>query len=203
MKALIKKIPALCACGMALAGFEACEENEINKPRTKKFTVSVDLNDGEETWDAAEAAWDDDRDQWGEVNLYFQSPNDYPVVMGCILPEGTTEFPGALELDRYLFFEYYSMRWPSVSRDLIYYQYGVPIPVGDWQTESGTVAVTSLTPTRISGTANIVLYDFYDKVVKENANPAKKTLTITFTDVPLHVASQSKIMQKIRIESRR
>ncbi len=188
---------------MALAGLEACEENEINSPRTKKFTVSVDLNDGEETWDAIDAEWVDDRDRWGEVILYFYSPADYPVVRGCILPEETTEFPDVLEINRYLFFEYFSTRWPSVANDLTYYPYGIPDLVGDWQTESGTVTITSLTPTLMSGTANLVMYDHYDKILNKNDNPAKKTLMVTFTDVPLVAASQSMIMHKISAEARR
>jgi hypothetical protein len=175
---------------MVCAGLESCEVNKKKFPDPdNSFSVSVDFGDGEEKWTAASAEWVDFRSEYNEVAFHFVADGQFPLVKGSITPEGATLFPRSWEENEYLYFEYYSRNWEKIGDALWDYQYN--IPYGDWQVDSGTVTITSLTSTHLSGTADLVMYSLVEYAIELKENPATKPLKVTFTDVPLQTGTRS------------
>ena len=57
--------------------------------------------------------------------------------------------------------------------------------------DSGTVTISSITSTHLSGTADLVMYSLVDYAINGNDNPPTKPLSINFANVPLEAASRS------------
>jgi hypothetical protein len=190
MKTLAKKIMMMSAIGVVCAGFQSCEADEENAPEPiAAFSVSVDFGEGEETWTANSASWIDYRIEYNEVNFQFKSDKQFPLVMGSITPSGETAFPQSWDDNEYLFFEYYSLNWAKIGDAL--WDRQLNIPYGDWQVDAGTVNITSLTDSHLSGTANLVMYNLVEYAIEMNDNPNVKSLTVTFNNVPLNIATRS------------
>ena len=183
------KFSAVCVIAMACAGFESCVVDDKTTQSVTSFSVSVDFGNGEEKWSAASANWIDYRSEYNEVNLHFEADGQFPFVMGCITPLGKTVFPHSWEENEYLFFEYYSRKWEQIGDALRDYQRNVSY--GDWQVENGTVTITSLTATHLSGTADLVMYDLVEYAIELNDDPAMKQLRVTFNNVPINMGTRS------------
>jgi hypothetical protein len=189
MRILYVKLPAIAvAAALLLASLASCEEQieNIASGNIEPSGISVNFGDGEDVWSASYSEWTDYRERYNEVNLYIESPTKFPTVIGSVIPEGTTLFPDSWDENEYLFFEYYSSKWPLVGAAL---QDG-GINYGDWQAESGTVSITDINDTQLSGTARLVMYDLYDFAVNGNESPETKSLTVTFTNVPIYFLAQ-------------
>jgi hypothetical protein len=185
----------MSAMGMVCAGFQSCEADKENAPEpNNSYTVSVDFGNGEETWSATYANWEDYTNEYNEVNLHFEAEDQFPLVIGSVIPAGNTDFPTSWDDNEYLFFEYYSTDWEKIGSALMDYERG--IPYGDWQVDSGTVTITSLTDTHISGTADLVMYDLVEYAIEMNDYPTLKPLKVTFSNVPIDGAMQNRAVTR-------
>ncbi len=188
MRRLLEQIPAICAVGIVCAGFESCEvDRETAQPKTS-FSVSVDFGGGEERWSASAAQWVDYRSEYNEVVFYFEAKGQLPLVKGSISPAGAT-FPRSWEDNKYLYFEYYSRNWEKIGDALWDYQNN--IPYGDWQVDNGTVNITSLSATHLSGTADLVMYNLVEYAIELKDDPERKLLKVKFTDIPINIGTRS------------
>lgn len=113
--------------------------------------------------------------------------------MGSIAPTGDTSFPSAWEDNKYLFFEYYSKNWEKIGAAL--WDYQLNIPYGDWQVDSGTVHITSITDEALSGTADLIMYDLVEYAIEMNDDPETKPLSVVFQNVPLHIGTRSGVIR--------
>lgn len=176
----IARLSALCVLALAPTGFESCVVG--NNENVPTFAVSINFGDGEELMTADRAEWEDNRELYGDVMLFFRYGKRL-LVSACVWPEGITVFPDEWLANEYLLFEYYSHRWESVKEAIR--DNANNLPWGDWQVHSGTVTITALSSTHLSGRAELVMYDFYDYIVNRNDSPAKKLLTVDFSNIPI------------------
>ncbi len=191
----LRRLSVLAAAFAITATLPSCEieqdDNNMSQPYNPthgSLSAAVEMNfgNGEETPLADYAEWEDLRDVYGEINITFRHEGRV-IAMACLRPGGTTQFPQDWAENDFLFFEYYSSDWESVKNDI--YDHWNDISYGDWQVDNGTVTITSITETHLSGRANLVMYNLHDLLVKGDNSPEMKSLTITFDDIPLSTSS--------------
>ena len=193
MRRILERIPTIFAIGIVSTGLESCEVGRETAEPAASFSVSVDFGDGEEKWRAASANWNDLRSRYNEVNFHFEAKGQFPLVMGSIIPGGETIFPLSWDENEYLFFEYYSRNWENIGAAL--WDYELNIPYGDWQVDSGTVTITSLSATHLSGTADLVMYNLVEYAIEINDYPSTKPLKVTFDNVPINMGTRSEAVR--------
>ena len=60
---------------------------------------------------------------------------------------------------------------------------------GDWMAKSGTVTITSNSGGKVSGIADVVMFNARQKLIDKNPNPETRTLTLVFKNVNLLTGS--------------
>jgi hypothetical protein len=193
MKRIFEHISAICILGLLSTGVVSCETGKTTPLDSVPFSVLVNFGDGEEVWRAKSAYWVDYRSKYNEVNFHFEAESQFPAIAGIVMPAGETLFPESWSDNRYLFFEYFSQNWVNVASLLLDKEYN--ILYGDWQVDSGTVSITSINATHLSGKADLVMYDLVEYAIELNDNPRTKHLTVVFTDIPLNEAMQNDIVR--------
>ena len=137
---------------------------------TVQIPDGVTVQFGNLTWTAANAGAVD----YGTLfNLVALKVDQYtlPFIDFGINKSGTTTFP----LDEGYWAEYWEKEEHLLSDDKMTY--------GDWWVDEGTITITSSTGTKISGTAQLTMFNAYQYFIEENENPEMRELKVTFKNV--------------------
>lgn len=158
-------------------------------PDPTKFSVSVDFGNNTEKWSAA-LAYGEEYDNSTVQLVFFKYAEEdepyAPMINACVKISGTTTFVDGEDSSKTAYWDYWSESYDS--RETYEEEDGKTYSYGDWWVDSGTVTITSYTDDYLlSGTATLTLFDAYAWQMQNNDNPATKTLSVTFTDVPVYL----------------
>ena len=104
--------------------------------------------------------------------------NPFPLIWFTSSSSGTTTY---LEESGNYYFEYAENTFLSDDEELY----------GDWWAKSGSVTITSNSGGKVSGNAELVMYNAKQKYHDGNTNPETRNLTVTFKNVNLATTSST------------